>query len=274
MTFNLDSITKTKRRRAPRIILLGVEKIGKSFLAAGAPNPIFIPVAREEGIDDLEVASFPVVDRYEDALACIKALYSEDHDFQTVVLDSASAIEPLVWKRVCARSDNAESIERVGGGYGKGYTEALTEWNVLMSGLDALREKRNMTTIIIGHVTVRRFDDPTGLSYDQYTMDVHQKAANRLFRWADCILFINTKVVVKKEDAGFGKELQKGKDVTGGARFLYTQKRPAHPGGGRGVYGQLPYEIKLPVTKDPREAWGAFVVAITKALTEGGGAQE
>ena len=28
-------------------------------------------------------------------------------------------------------------------------------------------------------------------------------------------------------------------------RKLFTQGRPAHPGGGRGVYGRLEYEIDL-----------------------------
>ena len=115
-----------------------------------------------------------------------------------------------------------------------------------------------MASIVIGHVKVKRFDDPNGDSYDQYQWDLHYSAANLLYRWADCILFCNTKVVVKKTDLGFGKEKNQGIEIVPGSRFLYTQKRPAHPGGGRGAYGQLPYELPL--------SWNHFRDAVAAAM--------
>ena len=175
-----------------------------------------------------------------------------------MVLDSASALEPLVWDYVCEKA-NVSGIEQVGGGYGKGYTEAASAFRELLAGLDALRAAKNMASIVIGHVKVKRFDDPTGDSYDQFQFDVHDKVSNMLTRWADVILFCNTKVSVKKEDKGFGKKKQQGVDATGGRRFLFTQKRPAHPGGGRGVYGQLPYELPLD--------YAAFEAAIEAAIS-------
>lgn len=257
MAFNLDSITKGTRQRPPRIILLGVEKIGKSTFAAGSDRPIFLPIRGEEGIDSIDVPQFPAAQSLADVQQALYSLYQNEHDWGTVVIDSASALEPLVWADTCARNGNAESIEKVGGGYGKGYTEALSSWRVLTEALDALRSERNMASIIIGHVKVKRFDDPCGDSYDTYNFDLHEKAANLLYRWADVILFCNTKVVVKKEDVGFNKEKARGIDIAGGARFLYTQKRPAHPGGGRGVFGRLPYELPLD--------WQSFMQAVASA---------
>ena len=133
-------------------------------------------------------------------------------------------------------------------------------WREITEALDALRNHRNMAIIIVGHVLVKRFDDPAGDSYDQYQFDMHAKAANLLYRWADVILFCNTKVVVKTEDVGFGKTKSRGLDNTGGARFLYTQKRPAHPGGGRGPYGRLPYELPL--------SWASFSDAVAVAAAQ------
>ena len=257
MAFNLDSITKGTRLRPPRILLLGVEKIGKSTFASNSDRPIFIPTKGEEGIDSLDVAQFPTCRSFDEVKQALYTLYSQQHDFGTVVLDSASAFEPLAWAETCRLNSNAESIEKVGGGYGKGYTEALMQWRVLTEALDALRSERSMASILIGHVKVRRFDDPCGDSYDTYNFDVHDKAANLLFRWVDLILFCNTKVVVRKEDVGFNKEKARGIDISGGARFLYTQKRPAHPGGGRGVFGRLPYELPLD--------WQAFMSAVSAA---------
>jgi hypothetical protein len=268
----LESISIEAKMRAPRILLLGVEKIGKTsfacgcefaesgeLLSAGQNSPIVLPVKGEEGADDLAVGKFPTLQTFAETLQAIGALYNEPHEFGTCVIDSVSALEPLVWQDVC-QAHNADSIEQVGGGYGKGYTEALNRWRDLLAGLDALRAARNMATVLIGHAKVKRFDDPAGDSYDQYQLDLHDKAGAVLLRWADVILFANTKTTVKKEDAGFGKEKARGTDITGGKRFLYTQKRPAHPGGGRGVYGRLPYELPL--------SWTAFQSAITTATKE------
>lgn len=268
MAFNLESITKKQQIRAPRMLVLGVEKIGKTTFACGTRfvdgviaetglnAPIVIPLKGEEGADHLDVAQFPVCQSYDDVLDAIGALFGE-HEHKTVVIDSASALEPLIWDAV-AKAHQCQSIEKVGGGYGKGYTEAVSNFRRLLDGLDALRNQKGMASIIIGHVKVKRFDDPGGDSYDQYQFDINDKAANLLYRWADLILFCNTKVIVKKEDTGFGQKKKTGIDNTGGRRFLFTQKRPAHPGGGRGYYGQLPYELPLD--------WAEFETAVANII--------
>lgn len=256
MAYDLKSISPTGQTRPPRIIMLGVEKIGKSTFASQAPAPIFIPIKREEGIDDLDVPQFPTCGTYNDVIECLRTLVNEEHSFSTVVIDSTSALEPLIHMHVCAKG-NVESIEKYDGGYGKGYTESLSYFRILTDYLDSLRYQKGMMSILIGHVKVKRFDDPTGASYDKYYMDVNDRAQNALFRWADAILFANTKVLVRTEDAGFGRKVGKGNDITEGQRFVYTQPRPSHPGGGRGVYGRLPHELPL--------SWAAYADAISKA---------
>jgi hypothetical protein len=272
MAISLASLSKGVQLRAPRVLLLGVEKIGKTTFACGSHfedgqlvetglnNPVVIATRGEEGADALDVPVFPPANSFVDVLDAIGALYEEDHEYKTLVIDSASALEPLIWDAICEKY-TVDSIEKVGGGYGKGYIEAAAAFRGMLNGLDALRAEKNMASIIIGHVKVKRFDDPAGESYDQYQFDVNERTANLLFRWVDLILFANTKVVVKKEDQGFGKEKKRGVDVTGGQRFLYTQKRPAHPGGGRGFYGQLPYELPLD--------YRAFEDAVTEAAERG-----
>lgn len=269
MALSLESISAKARVRAPRTIILGTEKIGKTCFACGCSyagdrmtaygqnHPVVMPVKGEEGVDSLEVPAFPTLGSYGQILEALGILYTEDHDHRTVVIDSASALEPLIWDDLCQRH-NVNTIDDVGGGYGKGYTEALGSWRQLLDGLDALRSERGMASIIIGHVKVKRFDDPGGDSYDQYQFDIHDKAANLLFRWADLILFANTKVVVRSEDVGFGQKKKRGVDAANGQRFLFTKKRPAHPGGGRGIYGQLPYELPLD--------WAAFESAVSNAM--------
>ena len=274
MALSLASISRETVLRAPRMLLLGVEKIGKTEFACGNQfengkristginSPIVLPIKGEEGADGICVPSFPTLNTFDEVLEALGVLYNEDHEHRTVVIDSASALEPLVWDHVC-KKHNVDSIEKVGGGYGKGYTEAQSQFRKLLDGLDALRSHKNMASIIIGHAKTKRFDDPEGDSYDRYVFDVHDKTANLVSRWADLTLFCNTKVIVKKEDVGFNKEKKRGIDVSGGRRFLYTQKRPAHPGGGRTIYGQLPYELPLD--------YAAFQSAIADVMATGEG---
>jgi len=271
MAFDLSSISNETRLRAPRILLLGVEKIGKSTFAADASNPIFIPINGEEGVDDIKlpkfvsgetVPQFPVCSHLNEVFECLNTLWNTEHEYQTVVIDSASSLEPIIWQK-CCEDNNVKSISDVQGGYNKGREiVAVENWRLMTQYLDALRTTKNMSSIIIGHVKVKRFDDPTAGSFDTYEFAVDKFAAALFYQWADAILFVNTKTVVTKEDIGFNKEAKRGIDISMEQRYLYTQKRPAHPGGGRGSFGQLPYEIPIP--KDaPMSLWIDAIAAIS-----------
>jgi len=245
MSFNLESVKSALQDRPNRVVVLGTPKVGKSTLASQADNPIFIPIRGEEGIDALDVQSFPVAQTFLNVMEAIGSLYTEDHEYKTVVIDSISALEPIVWDETMRINGGVDSIEKVGGGYGKGYTEALKQWRDLLEGLDALRNDRDMGSILIGHVKVKRFDDPTSEAYDRYLCDIHDKAVELLTRWSDGVLFVQHKKIIKKEDAGFNKEKKRAVETGGGLPRMYTQERPAHPGGGRGKWGSLPYEMDL-----------------------------
>lgn len=271
MSISLASIRKDAVVKAPRIILLGREKIGKSSFATGCRfengllvesglnEPIVLPIKGEEGVDDIAVAKFPTLNSFSEVKEALGVLAQDSHEYKTVVIDSISSLEPIVFDHVCTGgAKKFNSIEEVGGGYGKGYTEALLHWRTILNCLDYLRNNKGMASILIGHVKVKRFDDPNGESYDQYQSTVNDKAASLLYQWSDQIMFANTKTAVKTEEVGFGGEKKRGIDISGGQRFLFTQQRPAHPGGGRGVFGQLPHELPL--------SWTAYQTAVQEAI--------
>ena len=53
-------------------------------------------------------------------MEALTSLLDDDHDFETVVLDSLDWLENLVWEKTCQRLKVA-SIEEPG--YGRGYVE-------------------------------------------------------------------------------------------------------------------------------------------------------
>ena len=253
MALSLSSISVDTAVRAPRILLLGTEKIGKTTFAASAPNPIFLSIRGEQGTDGLGVSKFPTIDTFTMLMEAIGVLAQDNHKYQTVVIDSVSTLETLIWQHVC-KLDGKETIERVLGGFHKGYGEALKYWRDMTDGLDYLREHKGMSSILIGHVKVKPFNDPLSEPYDTYIPTLNDKASAALMQWADTILFANSKVSVQKmEDVGTGRAKQIAE------RKLFTQKRPAHPGGGRHVYGRIPYEIEL--------SYDAFTKAVETATS-------
>ena len=258
---SLESISNAKRIRAPRIVLLGTPGIGKSEFAAGADSPVFLPIKGEEGIDGLDVPAFPVITTFEEVLETIEVLYSDKHEYKTLVIDSVSTLAPLV-DMAAIEHEGVKSKALVGGGWGRGYDTILNLWRDLKNGLDALRNDFNMTTILIDHVKIKSSRVPGVESYDQYAFDVDGKVSDSLISWADCVLFMNRQpAMVKKDDAGFGKKEKRGIDVTGGQRFLFTEEAPTHPGKKRTIFGDLPAEIPLP----RKNAWGTFMDAVAAA---------
>jgi len=250
MSFTLKSITQEKTVRPPRIVLLGTEKIGKSSFAAGSDSPIFVPIKLEEGIDDLNVPKFPVCDTLDKAMDALRVLGTEDHNFKTVVIDSASTLEPIIWQAVCLEKGWA-SIEDPG--FGRGYVEALNKWRELMEVLDFLRDEKGMAIIIIGHTKTKTYNDPERSSYDRFVFDIKENVEHALYRWSDLIGFANKNIGIVEEKVGFNKKVTKGVDLDSETHYLFTKRTPAHPGGGRGPYGRLPAEIPL-YWKDFKEA--------------------
>lgn len=249
----LAQVKPSRKMRPPRILLLGTEKVGKSTFASEMAGPIFLPVAKEEGIDDVDASAFPICTSFENAMEAARSLQGE-HSFKTFIIDSISTLSPLVIDS-SMREERVDSEAKLGGGYGHQYDTPLKKWFQLMGELDALRD-RGMTTLMIGHVKAKRFEDPINGGYTRYDLDLPEKISQAIYRWVDVILFANWETYRVSESVGFGKEVQRGSGT--GSRSLYTQRRPSHPGGGRGVYGRLPYEIPFEVA--------AFRAAVNEQL--------
>jgi hypothetical protein len=253
-TISLDSITTGQTHLPPRIIVLGTEKVGKSTFASQSDRPIMICVRGETGLDAIDAPKFPVANAHADVIARLDVLLRDKHDFGTVVIDSCSALEPLIWDHTC-QTEKVASIEKVGGGFGKGFIEALTYWREITDRIDRLREQKGMASILIGHTKVKMVNNPLVDPFDAWIWDIDARAANLLYRWSDCILFATRQIFSRKVDTRGGSVTH----ATGGDQSrAYTRSKPHHPGGGRGVYGQLPYELPL--------EWNAFIEAVSNQL--------
>ena len=226
MAITLSSLRKVRADQPPRLLIYGPEKMGKTTLAAEFPAPVFLQTERGES-GDLVLDSFGTLDSFEAVIEAIASLAQEEHSFQTVVLDSVSALQKLVWDKVC-RDSNVKSIELAGGGYGKGYIEADNLWLQVLDGLNYLRNERGMAVVLVGHSTVTRFDDPETQSYSKYEIDLHKRARDLLKREVDAILLVKKDVTIKTEGKG-----DRVRADGGDTRWIYTEGKPAFTAGNR-----------------------------------------
>ncbi|HAI10757.1 MAG TPA: oxidoreductase [Phycisphaerales bacterium] len=251
----IQQIHQGPKQQPPRMVLYGIEGIGKSTTASQAPNAVFIPT--EEGLDQIDCASFPLATKFDDVIKSIDALINEKHEYQTVVIDSLDWLERLVWDRLC-REYGVSSIEKVDGGYARGYTHALTHWRTILSGLDVLRKDRSMCVICLAHAKVETFSDPEVGAYDRFSPRLHKHANAVITEWADAVLFATRKVITRTEDTGFNRTrtLASGLGKDGGERILRCVGSPACVAKNR--FG-LPAELPL--------SWYALMEAMTQADT-------
>ncbi len=232
---SLEQIQRGKVSVPRRTLLFGTAGIGKSTFASMAERPIFIPT--EDGLNDVSCDRFPLATEYAEVLAALGDLYTEPHEYRTVVIDSLDWLERLIWAKVC-QDRNIASIEEIA--FAKGYIFALTQWREVLAGLDALRNDRGMAVILIAHSHIEKFADPQCDTFDRYVPRLQKHAAALVQQWCDEVLFATYCVHTKTTDEGFGRKRVQG--VGTGERIIRTTERPAHVAKNR---LNLPDEIPL-----------------------------
>ena len=212
----LSTISRGKRPHHIFALIYGVDGVGKTCFASHAPKPIFI--GAEKGTEQLDVARFPQTESIGELMAQVRALQTEKHEFDSVVLDSLDWVEPLIWKAVCDEG-KVETIEQYAGGYGKGYVRALDLWRTLLRELSVLNER--MHVLLIGHAQIKSFQDPELPSaYDRYQLKINDKAAALVREAADAVLFARFETELVRASGAKAKVREEGK------RILYIESRP------------------------------------------------
>jgi hypothetical protein len=215
--FDLNSIRKGKSFQAPRILLYGVHGIGKSTFGASAPNPIFIQT--EDGLGTIDTASFPLATSTAQVYSAVDSLLTQDHDFQSCVLDSIDWLEAIMVREIESEFDDKALA------YGKGTGILVDRMTKFLQSLNELRNVKNMSVILLAHAQAKRFDSPETEPYDRYMPKLQEKVSGKAQEWADAVFFANYKTLIKKDDLGFNKTQARG--VSTGERLIHTQETAA-----------------------------------------------
>jgi hypothetical protein len=249
----LEQVQRGKSHAPPRILLYGTEGIGKSTLAAQAPHPIFIPT--EDGLHEIDCEKLPLATSTAEIFQALSELAQADHPYETVVIDSLDWLERMIWDDIC-RQYGVSSIEKVDGGYSRGFGYALPIWRKLIDALAQLHSERHMLVFLTAHAKVERFEDPETSAYDRYSPRLHKYAAALLSEWCDAVLFATRKIRTQTEDAGFNRKRATAHTLgdDSASRILKTVGGPACVAKNR---YRLPAELPLD--------WGALLAGLTQS---------
>lgn len=249
----LEKLHSGKKFTPPRICIFGAPGVGKSTLAAQAPKPVFIPV--ENGIDQIDCTSFDHCKNMSAFLGCLNDVLNEKHDFQTLVIDSLSALQDIVVDNVLADA-KAKFLTAAYGGFNRGNDAALMIIRRdVFPLLERIRTERNMCVIYLAHEHDETVRHPDGSSERRTSPDLIAPIRDYIVRNTDILAYGRIRTA---EDAT-GNRIVIGPN--GGERELVCE-------GGANLLAKNRYGIgsaPIPFT------WSAIMAAIKAGSGANGG---
>lgn len=292
----LSNATSGTTTNGQRIVISGVEKIGKTTLACDAPNALLIPlemgyasqtcrrVSQLEWWEHVEalcqellfnaqnafIADPAFVPNPEDPAAIADWVANPTHlpAGTTLVWDSATALERLIHSRVL-RTDPAwaegnprgVTMNSAHGGYGKGYhvaNELFTRWLAWMDQLSML----GINIVVTCHVFAADVIDPAYGEYNSWDILLHSPKNQKEYGKRELLTQWADLVGFYHEPIFItkekGDELAKGVSQ-GKGRVLAVERTPAWVAGNR---YKMRGEVQIPTAEG---GWNYLAKAIHDA---------
>ena len=212
MSFN---ITSGPTATAQKVVLYGVEGIGKSTFASQFPNPVFIDT--EGSTSNMNVQRLDNPNSWQMLLDEVNYV-KQTKICSTLIIDTADWAETLANQHIIARN-GITSIEDLG--YGKGYTMVKEEFGKLLNLLSELTDD-GINVVVTAHAELKKKEEPDQMgAYDRYQLKLSRQCAPLLKEWSDMVLFANYETTIVTDSK------TKSKKATGGQRVMFTTHHPA-----------------------------------------------
>ncbi|MFA4944862.1 MAG: ATP-binding protein [Lentisphaeria bacterium] len=234
-------------RKPPRIVIYGEPKVGKSTFAANTPKPVFVPMA-DAGIDNLPVDALPVAKSWAEALANIKQVATEKHDYQTMVVDTLGGLTDLAADFVCKAKFKGDFGPNGFLAFAQGWSATSEEMRQLIPLFDQCTE-RGMSVLLTAHTGVTTVRNPVDADYSKFCPALDRRVWARFAAWADIILRADFEYSV----VDVNKKSNKGRVIGTTTRILRCSGTPAEDAGCRAGY-ELPDSLPL--------SWDALAEAL------------
>lgn len=203
------------------VTICGMPGSGKSSLAATFPRPFMIRTQGEAIPRD--IANPPVELGETDSVGKLweqlMALARDEHDYQTLIIDSVTGLETLFVDDVMKSDPKARSIQQAAGGYGAGRDMVTAMHNRVRRAATAL-QKRGMNTVFLAHSDITRIEPPDSDGYTQYSLRLHAKSLSPYVDSVDVVGFLKQNTIVRGDDG------ERKRAITDDERLLVTYMTP------------------------------------------------
>lgn len=222
---------KTKPTTIPPVFMIyGPPGIGKTSLAAHAPNACFITDQHEDGIIRLPHAGqCPVPAKHFVCLTWTNLIHNIQRatdNYSTIIIDSLTGMQQLCFAHCCKKDYKDNWTSKGFYSYQQGPSTAATRyWEPEFIQALQLAFDRNRSIYLLAHSEMKQVDDPVNESYNHYQPYLHKQLWQFTKRWCHNVLFYNHAVGMKKSD-GFDK--RKRPDLSTERRALYTNHSIAY----------------------------------------------
>jgi len=222
-------IISGKQQRPQRVVIYGVESVGKTTFASKFPNPLFLDIeggSNHLAIDRVAIATWKELNH------CISEAAATS--YETLVIDSADWAERLAVEDLLATSKK-QSVEDFG--FGKGWVMTAEKISRFLTALDTLIDA-GKHVVVLAHSKVQRTEPPDILAaYDRYELKLSKQSSPLVKEWADELWFFRFKTKSVTQDGG------KAKGIGGKERVIYTTHSAAYDAKTRsGLAEELPMD--------------------------------
>lgn len=252
--------------RAVIVTVCGDAGMGKTSLAAAFPKPIVIRA--EDGLQAIPAESrpdaLPLIQSGSQLWEQLTALLQEDHDYQTLVVDSVTALERLFLADVLRSDPKAKSINQALGGYGAGTSAVAAMHGRVRKAAGLLNERKGMHVVFVAHADVETMKLPDQDDYMRYSLRLPAKSLPPYVDDVDVVGFLREQTIVTGEDA----ERKRARGT--GMRELVCHVTPANVSKNRyGITQPLPAKIgENPLAEYVPSLGGSWVAPVQETTTE------
>ena len=182
--------------------------------------------------------AFPKIEKVDQLWDQLMALAKEDHDYQTVVVDSVTALERLFVDYVVdSDPKKPKSINQALGGYGAGLSAVASLHQRVRKACGYLNEHKGMHVVFVAHADTEVIELPDSDPYTRYSLRLGKKSMAPYVDDSDVVGFIKLETFT----TGDG---DRKKAISDGSRLLVTYATAANISKNRyGITEDLPVEL-------------------------------
>jgi len=215
----------------PMITIVGGAGAGKTTLAALFPAPVFVQAEGSQSVfetwdDDARPKFMPPLEAAtkknklsvkEQVIDQLRWLATQEHDRQTVVIDTVTSLNAMFEDELCIEHGVA-AISDACGGYNKGFqATAMMHRDVQIAG-QKLRKIKNMAVVFLAHTGLQKVKNrPDTDDYTTYGIDMPALSVPVYTNLMDAVFYVVKEAFVKGAETNkrgqttkFGKLIQTG----------------------------------------------------------------